>query len=486
VAIYKNFSNDSKEKTTMKNLTRIICFAIITIALTNLTVSGQFKIPKILKPKQNPPVEIPTTAPNGQNPSEQKANGQNQNSQNGNRRSSGEQLWTASGDYVDDGFTWFNSIETSQRAANPALTDYTGWTLKPSIRLMGVYPNRSGFKFAVSKAGKPIGTTRCEAKSYNIPRNENPQELSYIYVDGCYNKEQLTTKETGKFDVEVFFIDGATNAERSIRKYKIDVVQVDRVNGAIGKAAKPASPRYVVSRHAEVPVGILYLRPGGANDYFHNNAERSQSNQVEVYFNMSPTKQGWGVPYAALRCSVNGTRVKLREAGSQTDIVSTDTDQGRQSYEIYSDRLAAPYSAGGPQYEDDFGFRIYRATLPLTYGTAQASPNRTNLKEYPGNWECSISNNGDVLRTWRWTVGADGMPVKHAEQNGNVNLFSNAYVVETEIPAGGTILDKRLIPVSLAEGFFFGQKWTSPEGKAMAAKVPTKGSLIPVPSNKVK
>jgi hypothetical protein len=228
------------------------------------------------------------------------------------------------------------------------------------------------------------------------------------------------------------------------------------------------------------------MRPGGTFDYFHINGNTAQSNQVEIYFNLSPTKQGWGLPYAALRCSVNGTRIKLREAGSQTDIVSSSTDQGRQSYEIYSDRIAPPYSAGGPVYEDDFGFRIYRATLPLTYGTESASPNRTNLKEYPGNWECSISENGNVLRTWRWTVGSDGMPVKHAEQNGNVNLYSNAYVIETEIPTGGTIYDKHLAPVSATDGLFYGQKWTSAEGKAMAGRVPTKGALLPVPSNKAK
>ena len=451
------------------------CFAALTLAIANFAVVAQFKIPKIIKPKLNPSVEMPTgqtTNPQNQNPST-------------NNRQSGEQLWTPFGEYVDDGFTWFNSLETNDLANGMPI--HTGWTLKSSIRLMGVYPKRSAFKFALSKAGKLIGTTRCETGSHNIPRNADyPQEISYIYVDGCFNKTEMTTKETGKFDVEVFLIDGATNAEQSVRKYKIDVVQIDRVNGAIGKAAKPDSPRYVVSRHAETPASILYLRPGGTFDYFNMNGNTMQSNQVEVYFNLSPTKQGWGLPYAALRCSVNGSRIKLREAGSQTDIVSSSNDQGRQSYQIYSDRLAAPYSAGGPVYEDDFGFRIFRATLPLTFGTERADPNRTNLKEYPGNWECSISDNGDVLRTWRWTVGTDGMPVKHPEQNGNVNLFSNAYLAETEIPAGGTVYDKRLAPTSLAEGFFYGQKWTSAEGKAIAAKVPTKGSLVPVPSNKIK
>jgi len=78
------------------------------------------------------------------------------------------------------------------------------------------------------------------------------------------------------------------------------------------------------------------------------------------------------------------------------------------------------------------------------------------------------------------------MATKHPEQNGNVNLFYNSYLLDTEIPAGGTLIVKRLVPVSAAEGLFSGLPWTTPEGKAMAAKVPTKGTPAPVPSNKLK
>jgi hypothetical protein len=108
------------------------------------------------------------------------------------------------------------------------------------------------------------------------------------------------------------------------------------------------------------------------------------------------------------------------------------------------------------------------------------------MNDHPGNWECSLMNNGEVWRTWRWRVGRDRMPELHAEQKGNVNLFYNSYLVETGIPAGGTILDKRLAPVSATEGFFYGQKWTSAEGKTMAGKVPAKGDPFPLPSNKIK
>jgi hypothetical protein len=92
-------------------------------------------------------------------------------------------------------------------------------------------------------------------------------------------------------------------------------------------------------------------------------------------------------------------------------------------------------------------------------------------------------NNGEVWRTWRWKIGSNGMPETHPEQKGNVNLYFNSFIVDMTIPAGGSPLDKRLVPESTAKGFFYGQPWTSAEGRAMAGRLPKKGSPYPVPSN---
>jgi len=51
--------------------------------------------------------------------------------------------------------------------------------------------------------------------------------------------------------------------------------------------------------------------------------------------------------------------------------------------------------------------------------------------------------------------------------------------------AGGSPLDKRLLPLP-ANGLFYGQPWRSPEGKAMASRVPKKGDPAPVPSTSVR
>ncbi|MBS1795358.1 MAG: hypothetical protein JSS81_15990 [Acidobacteria bacterium] len=59
-------------------------------------------------------------------------------------------------------------------------------------------------------------------------------------------------------------------------------------------------------------------------------------------------------------------------------------------------------------------------------------------------------------------------------------IFISA-LVDMEIPAGGSILDGRLSGAS--NSFFYGQPWASAEGKAMAVRVPKKGSPFPIPSN---
>ena len=58
---------------------------------------------------------------------------------------------------------------------------------------------------------------------------------------------------------------------------------------------------------------------------------------------------------------------------------------------------------------------------------------------------------------------------------------ANLFAIIGPAVEGGVVLSGHtdVVPVD-------GQPWTTAEGKAMAAKVPTKGSPAPVPSNKIK
>lgn len=458
----------------MKKTITASCLVLVMFASMSLTTSAQIRIPRIPRPRPNQPTQpsAPTsTQPSSTTPDE------------GGRESVTQppapSRTTGGGNYVDDGYTWFEAVATNDPEVKHKNVS-TGWTVKSSIRLMGVYPKRSGIKVVVSRAGGAlVVTTRCDAGSYNIP--PNPADVSFIYIDGCW-KNETTTKETGKFDVEVFAVDGLSNAETSVRKYKIEVLKIDRVNAQVGKLSAPDVPHYIISRHAEAPVSFLYLRRAGAYPYIMSGGgQRHDTNQVEIFYNLSPDQAARPIPYGYVRCSVDGKRLQLPDRGTQTDIAVSDPV--REFEKIYTDRIAAQYKVG-PEYKDDIGFRLVRLTLPVSYGGNRS--NFLNMNEHPGKWECSLMYNGATWRTWRWAIGRDGMPVKHPEQNGNINLYDNTVLIDTEIPAGGTALDKRLAPVSLTEGFFYGQPWTSAEGKAMAARVPSKGNPLPVPSNRVK
>ena len=461
--------NDGEtRKTKIKKIALSLCLCAAAIAFANLPVEAQIKIPKILRPKINQPTQAPTQPTTG-NPTTAPPE---KNRQTGGQT---ETVASSGGNNIDDGFTWFEAVSFQEPVGGVSTT--LGWALKSTIRLMGDYPRRSAFKFIVSKAGKTVATTRCEGYS----EASRYAGVNFYWTLECFKKE-TAIKDLGKFDVQIVFIDGDTDAERTLRNYKIEVLKADRVTGPTMKPIQDA-PQYYLSRHAEAPVSILFQRPQDKYSYVGNggnsNHTGASGNTVEIYFSLSPSVAGTKMGDEYLRCTVDGKPLEMQNDKVETEIV-------RRYAQVHSDRLGAQYKTSGTPYQEEIEFLWLRAELPFTFGTNAPDAFKTNFNNHPGKWECNLTNNGATLRTWRWTVGRNGMATKHAEQNGNVNLFYNSFLLDTEIPAGGTLIDKRLAPVSAAEGLFYGLPWTTAEGKAMAAKVPTKGTPAPVPSNKIK
>ncbi len=129
-------------------------------------------------------------------------------------------------DIVDDGFTWFEAFPASELTGNNNAPVSTGWALKSWLRLIGNYPNRSGFKLVISKDGKIVAATRCEAMIYH--RTGNDIDESFIRTAECWQGKSAT-KEIGNFDVQIFAINGETTQEKLVRTYKINVYAVNRV-----------------------------------------------------------------------------------------------------------------------------------------------------------------------------------------------------------------------------------------------------------------
>jgi len=114
------------------------------------------------------------------------------------------------------------------------------------------------------------------------------------------------------------------------------------------------------------------------------------------------------------------------------------------------------------------------------YREPRRSRRQVYIDEHPGQWQCSWLDGTTVLRTWRWTVGADGQTQAHAETTGGHLTFGpNAFLVSTQIPSGGTVYDTRLHRSSVVENAFYGWGWSTDAGRALAAAVADHGAMAP-------
>jgi hypothetical protein len=387
---------------------------------------------------------------------------------------------------IDDGLTYFDADPVKEYDSALRLDKDVGWYLRSSLRMFGTFPARSGFNVIVSRGGRQLALTRCPGTSYkkaSDPYLRNAQRVGvdlgfddYLVVADCHDKTQAVKGE-GEFDVSVVYFNGDTDAEKEVRRYRIEVRRASRVRG------QPTNPQpdvghYYVSRHGDAPAAFISLIYGQNGDYFNpNRMQPATAGRVDILMNYSPVRIGDAFPNLYARCSVDGRRIDF-EGKSFGDQVQAN--RVRSKVAVHTDRLLPQYQRG-PEYKDEIAFVQLRLRMPFTYGSKE--PRDVRIEDYPGNWVCDVMANGKKFRTFRWTVGRDGRPAPHPEQNGNVNLFHLAYLVDVEIPPGGSDLDGRL-SVNPAAGFWYGIPWTTPQGRASAAAVSRKGDPWPVPSNK--
>ena len=399
---------------------------------------------------------------------------------------------------MDDGYTFFIAETLSKNNAGVKRSRNNGWYLISRLRVLGTFPKRSAFKIRVKSGGRTLMTKRCVGNVYRkdadtylrSPNARRGKDLNYddsMSAFQCYG-DKKEIKAIGKLDVEIYFVDGGSDAEKLIRNYKIDVHKATRVSGPASKPV-PAEPEYFIQRHAETPVAFLHVQgnytpqDNRRSSYFlTGHSQRINNGQLSVYTSHSPGgKKKYRGEYST-RCKVNGQQLNMKGDSVSVTAVKTSDFTERATH---TDRLAAKFKRGRP-YEDRIEFTLKKITLPLFEGKPpfRFRTTGTSIAEYPGKWECAIRQAGSTLRIFRWEVGLDGKVVPHTEQqNGNINLFYKTYLVDVEIPSGQNAFDYRVMPMPNA-GLFYGIPWSTPEGKAMAAKVPTKGNPYPLSSIK--
>lgn len=448
-----------------------VFFMFLAVASTSALGQFKIKIPGVKKPSQPAQSESkPAEDVNANTSSASGFSGQNREM------------------VMDDGFTFFDAEPVKEYDSAKRLNKDIGWYLESYLRVLGDFPNRSAFKVIVKQNGRSVGETRCEGTVYtkdgdsNISNELRKKERDLTYENFMYTstpckEDTEVIKPTGKLDVEIHVIDGDTDEEKLVRTYKIDVHRAPRVRGSTTNP-QPDVAHFYISRNAENAVAFVHLSEGDSN-YFKlpfDNYSGPQFRTLIAYTSYAPGRNGRLPSATYARCSVNGERLKL-----EWDKVSISSEARPQEYAVYTDRNGAQYKRGSA-YRDDVIFRRVKFAFPLYSRETQYSKPRMKIENTPGDWECQILSNGKIYRTLRWTIGSDGKIERHPEQlNGNINLFHNTFLADMEIPAGGTEWDHRLVPMP-NDGLFYGIPWSTPEGKAMAARVPKKGNPFHVPS----
>ena len=436
-------------------MNRSIIYGIVTILLLSTVVAAQFKIkiPKIKKKK------IPKV-------------GKDIGKSAGMSKGKNRQM------LIDDGFTFFEATPVkSERIAKYRGYIAKGWTLKGYFRAFGTFPDSSGFKMVVSQSGKSLVTYSCLAKIHRkaespVKAVKNSPDDDYMMTkNSCGGKAKTFVKKPGKYDVQVYAINGDTDEETLLRKYKIDVREAKKTR----PGGVPGVSDFYIQRHAEAPLAILYLRPTRGGNYakrnYHGiNAGSTLIGEIDIYINAVTKRNSLEFSeIPAVRCSVNGKRVRFLNKGH----IRPKAMRGDSAI------LARD---GKPN--EYMGFYNYRLNLPILVNTnrnTSMSNQNPSFQSYKGDWNCQLRDGMETVRTFKWTVGGNGMPTEHPEQtSGNVNLHWGSYLIDMEIPEGGSEIDEALMPMPNA-GMFYGVPYRTDVGKQKAAAVPKKGKPFLMP-----
>ena len=375
---------------------------------------------------------------------------------------------------MDDAFTFFDAEPVEEYDSKIRGRKDIGWHLRSKLRILGTFPDRSGLKVKVKRNGRELSSVYCEGR-----KTKDFLDASYRCFD-----EKSVIKQTGKMNVDVYFVDGSSGAEKLVRTYLIDVHKATRVRGR-PENPLPEVSHYYIQRHAEAAVAFAYFRDSNdrRSGYYTTPSTQFSNYHRTLYIHTtySPASKGYPPSGAFARCTVNGQPIDF-SGNLNRDNVRILEDQSRREVAIYTDRKAPKYKRGAA-YMDQVEFMGFTFQMPIYTGQDNSSLDLVKIEENQGTWECKVMHKGTTYRTFRWEV-VKGKVLPHPEQqSGNVNLFHDASIVDMEIPAGGSPLDYRLISMPGA-GLFYGIPWESAEGKKMAARVPQKGRPYQVPSNR--
>ncbi len=362
----------------------------------------------------------------------------------------------------DDGYAWFearNHVEPVNGSPTNA-----GWSIEGAMRVLGTFPNRSAFRIVLKQGTRTLGEVRCEARQVEREGAESFAYAEYCgHMDDSHVGGPQRILATGDVTAEVYFVDGSTDQSSLVRTHRLRIYAATGVRGN----NQADATNYYVSHNAEALASMIETVPRRMIPFVHSNSTRTWDQAFSVYLitNVSPAETPtFG---NSLRCRVNDQPVELRN-------VQADAQTTEQVTTVHTRS-----SGTANPTREVVNYRRVLIELPLTYGPAgNRHPDREALESHPGAWACDWRSNGQTLRTFRFTVNADGAIAAHPEEAAGLILGPRVHLVETVIPAANP-MDVRVDPAAARAGAFYGRAWVSEPARTMAAAVPAIGTPAP-------
>lgn len=190
---------------------------------------------------------------------------------------------------------------------------------------------------------------------------------------------------------------------------------------------------------------------------------KSEAGGLEFFAHVAAGSEGWAGKSETLRCSVGGKKLTDSAAGPGDALLAESVDWR------------------GPD-ADKHDVRFYRLRFRpsnLTWGTRDAigdddlkqqieKGTEILLGDHPGEWSCDWRQKGKVLRTFTFTVGADGRVAPHPEQAAGLSLPPGDVMVGVSF--SDDVLDDYFDPTAVKATGFFGRAWSAP-GTVSALKL---------------
>jgi len=178
---------------------------------------------------------------------------------------------------------------------------------------------------------------------------------------------------------------------------------------------------------------------------------------------------------AVLRCRVGDVRIPdrtLSVANSQDfgvdERLSPTSDTRRVGW--YRTRYEVGDLWWGP-----------RIPMPSS-GTGWNPSSVVFLGEHPGLWSCDVRSEGNVLRTFRFDVDADGRVASHPVESGPgaPGMLFGLHLIDVRLPSPSA-RDAAIDPVRIRAGWHYGTPWSVPAAVAdmLSALPAASGSSAP-------